>query len=98
MVDLVPKKTSMALVQVLKLGGSAKTCFKNANLGLPLQTRVESASSTLCLLIHLGKQNTRRNVKRREGEKKVLYLLNYVSEYLDLSRSYLKPMPRTSHS
>lgn len=70
MVDLVPKKTMVILVQNLRLGGSAKTWFKNANLGLPVQTTVESASSTLCLLIHLWKQNRRRNLKRKEEDKK----------------------------
>lgn len=78
MVDLVPKKTTVALVQALRQDGSAKTCFKNANLVLPLQTRAESASSTLCFLIYLRKQNIRRNVKRREGEKKVSYLFIHV--------------------
>lgn len=38
---LVPKKTIVALVQNRRLGGSAKTRFRNANLGLPVQTRVE---------------------------------------------------------
>lgn len=92
------KEKALAHVQDWSLDGSARTCFKNANLGFLVQTKVESASSVLCLLIHCRKQERRKEFEEEEGGKKCPTSLFVCLNIWTSTEAILEPLPRTSHS